>query len=205
MPNLYSVIFSTMVVSSSALLLPQDILQVNQPAQSGEVLGLSTTAPELGVFPVATDQNILSLAEESRLQAALNPTESAAVPVASPLPPTPQPSPVPTPSPVPATPQLPPHELDALFQKYGTEYGVSWEKLKVMAQCESGMRANAIGGGGRYGGMYQYVASTWVATRNAMGLDSNPDLRFNAEEAIRTTAWKIAHGGLGAWPVCGKK
>ena len=118
--------------------------------------------------------------------------------------PPPQPSATPTPV-VPATPALAPHELDALFQKYGAEYGVSWEKLKVIAKCESGFRANAIGGGGKYGGMYQYLASTWSSTRNAMGLDPNPDLRFNAEEAIRTTAWKIAQGGTGPWPVCGKK
>jgi hypothetical protein len=35
-----------------------------------------------------------------------------------------------------------------------------------------------------------------------MGLDSNPDLRFNADESIKTAAFKIAHGGIGAWPNC---
>lgn len=128
----------------------------------------------------------------------------------------------PTPSPTPvvkatselstlvATPKpvavvLPAHELDALFQKYGTEYGVSWEKLKAIAKCESNFNAAVISKNGLYGGMYQYVASTWSGTRKQMGLDPNPDLRFNAEEAIRTTAFKIANGGIGAWPVCGKK
>lgn len=169
--------------------LPQT-LPVNSGVPQGHVLGISTEPSQL------------TLAEESTLKAALAPAE----PLPSPTPsPTPKPITQPSPTPVPTAPQLAPHELDALFQKYGTEYGVSWEKLKVIAKCESGYRANAIGGGGLYGGMYQYVASTWSATRKAMGLDPNPELRFNAEEAIRTTAWKIAHGGLGAWPVCGKK
>jgi hypothetical protein len=35
-----------------------------------------------------------------------------------------------------------------------------------------------------------------------MGLDTNPDLRKNAEEAIRTAAYKILNGGRGAWPNC---
>ncbi|MCA9370037.1 transglycosylase family protein [Candidatus Woesebacteria bacterium] len=119
--------------------------------------------------------------------------------------PTPQPvaTPTPTPTPKPVVAQLPPHELDALFQKYGAEHGVSWEDLKNIARCESGFRAGVTSANGKYGGMYQYLASTWSATRNQMGLDPNPELRFNAEEAIRTTAWKIAHGGRGAWPVCG--
>jgi hypothetical protein len=36
-----------------------------------------------------------------------------------------------------------------------------------------------------------------------MGLNPDPELRFNAEEAIKTTAYKISRDGTGAWPVCG--
>jgi hypothetical protein len=36
-----------------------------------------------------------------------------------------------------------------------------------------------------------------------MGLDANSDLRFNAEEAIKTAAFHISQGGQGAWPNCG--
>jgi len=95
-----------------------------------------------------------------------------------------------------------PAELAPLFSKYGEEYGVSEEVLKNIANCESHFNPNAVNG--PYAGMYQFVDSTWVSQRNAMGLDSNPDLRFNAEEAIRTTAFKISRDGTGAWPVCGQ-
>lgn len=98
-----------------------------------------------------------------------------------------------------------PEELDPLFEKYATEYGISSATLKIIANCESRFNPNALSKNGLYGGMFQFSASTWASTRKAMGLDENPELRFNAEEAIRTTAFKIANGGIGAWPHCGKK
>jgi len=87
-----------------------------------------------------------------------------------------------------------------LFEKYGGEYGVEPNLLKKICQCESHCNPNAVNG--YYGGMYQYTPGSWKSTRRAMGLDPNPDLRFNAEESIRTTAFKIANGGIGAWPNC---
>lgn len=98
-----------------------------------------------------------------------------------------------------------PTDLDPLFEKYSGEFGVSSTTMKIIAKCESHFNPGAISSNGLYGGMYQYSASTWKSTRNSMGLDPNPELRFNAEEAIRTTAFKIASGGIGAWPVCGSR
>lgn len=98
---------------------------------------------------------------------------------------------------------LPPSYWDAAFEQYGNQYSVDPELLKYIAKCESTFRQEAVNG--PYGGMYQYLASTWSATRTAMGEDPNPDLRFNGEEAIKTTAWKIAHGGIRAWPSCSKR
>jgi soluble lytic murein transglycosylase-like protein len=83
-------------------------------------------------------------------------------------------------------PALPASEWDAVFEQYAAQYGVDARKLKVIAKCESTYRQDAVNG--PYGGMYQYLASTWSATRNAMGEDPNPELRFNGEEAIKTTA-----------------
>ena len=100
---------------------------------------------------------------------------------------------------------LEPSALDGLFDKYGQEYGVSASVLKHIAKCESGLRPEALSSNGLYGGLFQFVASTWSSNRTAMGLDPDPSLRFNAEEAIRTAAFKISRGGIGAWPVCGKK
>lgn len=95
-----------------------------------------------------------------------------------------------------------PADLKALFNKYGNEYGIGEQVLEKIGRCESGFNPQAVNG--PYAGMYQFVASTWVSNRKAMGLDPNPNLRFNTEEAIRTTAFKISRDGTGAWPVCGR-
>lgn len=110
------------------------------------------------------------------------------------------PQPIVKKAPVPA-----PEELEQLFTKYSAEYGISSDALKIIANCESHYNPNALSKNGLYGGMFQFSASTWKSTRKAMGLDESPDLRFNAEEAIRTTAYKISKNGVGAWPHCGKK
>lgn len=95
-----------------------------------------------------------------------------------------------------------PVELEPLFDKYCGEYGLNKEMMKKIANCESHFNSQAVNG--PYGGMYQFSVSTWRSNRQAMGLDSNPDLRFNAEESIKTAAFKISRDGTGAWPVCGK-
>ena len=100
---------------------------------------------------------------------------------------------------------LSPTELDPLFEKYATLFGVDSSVLKYIAKCESNYNPAIISKNGLYGGLYQYSASTWISTRRAMGLDENPNLRFDAQQAIHTTAFKISQGGIGAWPTCGKR
>lgn len=114
--------------------------------------------------------------------------------------PTPPPT---TPVPTPRPPVAAPADLEPLFNTYASAFNVEANKLKAIANCESHFNPGA--NSGLYGGMYQFSASTWASTRNAMGQDPNPDLRFSAEEAIETAAFKIAAGGIRAWPVCGKK
>lgn len=99
-------------------------------------------------------------------------------------------------------PPVAPVELELLFDKYCGEYGLDKAIMKKIADCESHFNPQAVNG--PYGGMYQFLASTWVANRQAMGLDPNPDLRFDAEESIKTAAYKISRDGTGAWPVCGR-
>jgi len=55
---------------------------------------------------------------------------------------------------------------------------------------------------GTYAGIFQFSASTWASERGIMGLDPNPDLRKNAGEAIRTTAFMLSKGQETAWPNC---
>ncbi len=141
------------------------------------------------------------------------------VPNVTPVPPTPTTPPVkfilksvtiPTPTVVPtAIPKaIPaprpavaaPADLEPFFDKYAGEYAIDKEDLKRIAKCEAGF--NSQSDTGLYAGMYQFAAQTWTSTRNTMGMDPNPDLRKNAEESIRTAAFKIKIGGRGAWPNC---
>jgi hypothetical protein len=110
----------------------------------------------------------------------------------------PPPKPVPSPSPlnIPVSDQ----QLNQWFIQYSQECGVDEYILKYIAQCESKMNPNAVNG--LYAGLFQFTPSTWAVTRIEMQADPNADLRFSAEESIRTAAWKIAHGGQGAWPNC---
>lgn len=138
----------------------------------------------------------------------ISPTPTATpVPTATPTPsptptatpsPTPLPTATPTPSPTP-TP-LPQSSYESDFDSASSEYNVSKDKLKRIALCESGINPAAING--PYGGMFQFTSETWVSTRRQMGRDENPDLRFNAKEAIDTAAYKISNGGERAWLNC---
>lgn len=98
-----------------------------------------------------------------------------------------------------------PSHLDSLYTQYAQQYGVPLSTLQIIANCESRHNATALSKNGLYGGLFQFSASTWRSNRTAMGLDTNPELRFNAEEAIKTAAFKISRDGVGAWPTCGKK
>lgn len=122
--------------------------------------------------------------------------------------PTPQPSPTAsagTATPIPPTPTpiiVAPANLDELFTKYGSEYSVDKELMKRIAYCES--RLNPAAATSQYAGLYQFSQSLWTQTRTLMGQNSDPNLRLNAEEAIRTAAFMISQGHLGIWPNCNK-
>lgn len=86
------------------------------------------------------------------------------------------------------------------IDRYAREYGVDPRVMTEIARCESSLRSNATNG--PYAGIFQFIASTWVSNRAAMGLDTNPALRLSAEEAAKTAAFKMARDGFGAWPAC---
>jgi hypothetical protein len=119
------------------------------------------------------------------------------IPTATPTP-TKQPKPTPTPTPFPVTAG----ELDSWFTKYSNEYAVDRQRLWNIAVCESRLRPQAKNG--QYLGLYQFSANTWKSTRIRMNMNPDPNLRLNPEEAIRTAAFRIATGGLSAWPECSK-
>ena len=96
-----------------------------------------------------------------------------------------------------------PQDVGALIEKYASEYGVNKDMMVHIAKCESGFRSNAVNG--PYAGIYQFIGSTWSSNRRAMGLDPDPTLRYNLEEAVKTAAFKMSRDGFGAWPVCQNK
>lgn len=90
------------------------------------------------------------------------------------------------------------------FYHYADKYKLNPQKLITIARCESNFNSGVVSANGLYGGLFQYLASTWVSTRNHMGKDPDPGLRFDPEQAIHTTAFKISVGGIGAWPHCSR-
>jgi hypothetical protein len=111
----------------------------------------------------------------------------------------PTPTLTPTPSPTP-TPIVAPDNLAHLFSQYANQYGVDEQLLIKIAWCESRFDPGAVNG--PYLGLYQFMQERWITYRTQMGHDTNPDLRANPEEAIKTAAYVISLGKLFMWPNC---
>jgi hypothetical protein len=168
------------------LLVVVSLLAVRSVCIYNNVLGRTTPAPLATPegAPITLDFN--------------TPTPS---PTPTPTPtntPTPTITNTPTPTPVPVTSQ----QLDDWFTSYANHYSVDRSLLWRIAVCETGLRPNATNW--IYGGLFQFSPNTWIANRALMGMDSNPDLRFNPEESIRTAAFVLSTRGAGAWPNCSK-
>jgi hypothetical protein len=71
--------------------------------------------------------------------------------------------------------------------------------LQAIAQCESGGDPSAIGGGGTYGGLYQFDEQTW----HAVGGSGSPAAASPAEQTERAQIL-YSRRGASAWPVCGR-
>ncbi|WP_244320892.1 resuscitation-promoting factor [Streptomyces melanosporofaciens] len=79
----------------------------------------------------------------------------------------------------------------------GPADGLNW---RAMAHCESGGRADAVDGSGRYGGLYQLDQGTW----RDLGGHGRPQDAPPAEQTYR--AKKLyQQRGTGPWPTCGRK
>lgn len=165
--------FFTAVFNTAAIAMTAD----NNSGQTNQQTDVSPT-PTIFTLPTSTPTPTLT--------PTVIPTE------------TPTPLPTSTPTPIPTIAVI--TDLETLFQKYSDEYHVDKELLKRIARCESGFNSQADTG--LYAGMFQFAAQTWIATRAEMGFDTNPDLRKNAEESIRTAAFKISRGGQNAWRNC---
>ncbi len=190
------------------------------PALFAKAVITTTQDGHLAMKPVASKRENFVLGQTKELLPAPVLTPSPATsrePNVSPTPtakPTPKPTAKPKPKPTavpevksataaPAPVVAAPADMEGLFQQHAATHGVSADIMKKIAQCESGMRPEAVNG--PYGGMFQFIASTWASNRRAMGKDTDPSLRFNASEAIETAAFKMGRDGYGAWPACSRK
>lgn len=73
---------------------------------------------------------------------------------------------------------------------------VNWDAI---ARCESGGNWAINTGNGYYGGL-QFNMGTW----HANGGSGSPHTA-SREEQIRVAENVLAHQGIGAWPVCGRR
>lgn len=86
------------------------------------------------------------------------------------------------------------------IERFASQYSVDPNVLRHIATCESGFNANARNG--PYAGLYQFGNSSWKSNRILMGEDTDPDLRYNAEESVQTAAYIISRGIKNIWPNC---
>jgi soluble lytic murein transglycosylase-like protein len=79
-----------------------------------------------------------------------------------------------------------------------TAGGATPGHLAAIAQCESGGDPSAVGGGGAYGGKYQFSQSTW----QAYGGTGSPAGAPEAEQDAVASRLYAAEGSS-PWPTCG--
>ena len=104
--------------------------------------------------------------------------------------------PGPTPKPTPEKAET----VYELIERFATQYGVDPNVLRHITLCESGFKSNAVNR--EYVGLFQFGVITWENIREEMGEDSNPSLRFSAEEAVQTAAYAVSKGKGKIWPNC---
>jgi hypothetical protein len=68
------------------------------------------------------------------------------------------------------------------------------------AECESGKNPNAIGGGGRYRGAFQFLRSSWHHAPKTPGGDPI-DYGYKTQAVVAVALKK--REGTKPWPVCG--
>lgn len=178
--------------------------QISKKVEPDEEIILEETVPSPAISE--TSQSVLSLEIENEkddkniISDTLTPTVTpiSATPTPTLFPTnTPTVSPTPTVKPIAIPPQVRTH-----FETYSKLYAIDIQALASIAECESHFNNNAISKNGLYVGMFQFSESSWVSLRREMGIDSNPNLRYGAEESIQTAAYALSKGKGSMWPSC---
>lgn len=192
-----------------AVLLAMQLLVTNTDSPEVTANERDEKAPVVGMFH--------SWSQEQEMRTPIPSGNPTPLPTFTPTPTsTPTPTPTPTNTPTPTATPLPtatptptvyippaaPAEIDEFFKRYAAEFAVDENQLRKIAVCESGYNATSHNTTYDYAGMFQFSRDTWIGTRTQMSADPNPDLRFSAEESIKTAAFKISRGGQNAWRNC---
>jgi hypothetical protein len=180
----------TQIPPTPTIYMGQPLLE--QQSQDNKSTPIIPT-PTIYIVSTQTPTSTPSPAPETQTQQTYSTVE---IPAVSPTA-TPTPTAIPSPQPTTQTGSV---DLDALFSQYSAQYNVSAAELEKIAQCESGSNTNS--NTETYAGMFQFLASTWESIRGLMGLDTDPDLRMNAADAIQTAAFMLSRGEQNAWPNC---
>lgn len=79
---------------------------------------------------------------------------------------------------------------------------VTGDVWRALAQCESGMRQDAVGEGVHYS-YFQWKLATWRSVK----AEGDPDDPRNAEYGVQVAAAKRlqARSGWGQWPACSRR
>lgn len=222
---IFSLILSGEIVTLSLLKEPKQTEKVL--SESTEVLPTTSLTPVPTLPPTLPPLVSPEPLEEAETVLEPSPTvrprthspRPTATPTKSPSPtpvstPTKSPSPIPsassspTPSPIASPTQSPSQssiptftsqQINEFINKYAAQYSVSPDVLRHVAICESGFNPKASYLS--YAGLFQYGPTTWVNVRNKMGEDSNINLRYHAEEAVKTAAYHYP-SGPSLWPNC---
>lgn len=88
---------------------------------------------------------------------------------------------------------------EGLINYYAQEYKINADELRCILKNESGFRKAATNGTSSASGMGQFINSTWISWRKEMGENPDLNLRFDADEMIKTTSFGLSKGRQSHW------
>jgi uncharacterized protein YabE (DUF348 family) len=192
-----------LVVAVTRVAAGQDVVQVPVPfaevrQDDATLLVGSTKVAREGVAGVATETYATALRDGVVVSRTLVSRVVSTAPVdrlvlvgTKPAPPPPPPAPKPAPKPASAPPANVGGGIPASVQ------ALNWAAL---ARCESGGNPRAIGGGGKYFGLYQFTLGAWAS----VGGSGNPIDASAAEQTYRAQLLYMARGAA-PWGTCGSR
>ena len=88
-------------------------------------------------------------------------------------------------------PQYTEEELDAMMKRFEGQFALEKDVLKNIAKCVSDYNPNLFDDSRI--GLFQFQEPTWIELREKLGEETDPNLRFFAEEATQTAGYVLAN------------